>query len=324
VKALVLEENGRLVYRDVPTPPIRDGEALVRVLSVGMCSSDLPRSFEGGSYRYPHILGHEIFGALDTGEHVAVYPMISCLACGSCIAGRPNCCKQYDYIGSRRDGGCAEYVMVPKKNLVPAPPELDPILGALTEPTAVTIHAYRRAESSPTDRVLIIGDGSMSVILAAYLKQSRYAEVSVLGKHPHRLGYLASFGADILQSQSDRLSAFDVVFEMAGTDSAYEAAIESARPHGTIVFVGNIHGDLHLPQKIFSNILRKELRLRGSWNSLYPDWHDAIDFLSGMPSLRSIVSHAIPMQEAPDVLRDAHARVLPNHMKIVLTAPSVC
>lgn len=320
MKALVLEENGKLIFReDIPMPVANDAETLVRVLSVGICSSDLPRSFEGGSYRYPHILGHEVFGELENGERVAVYPMISCLSCEPCTTGKPNCCKQYDYIGSRRDGGCAEYVLTPKKSLIPAPKELDSILGALTEPTAVTIHAYHQAESLPEDRVLIIGDGSMSLMLTAYLKRRRYTQVTVLGKHPHRLSLSSAFGAEtITPSDPERVSAYDIVFEMAGTDSAYQAAIQSVRPHGTIVFVGNIHSDLHLPQKMFSNILRKELRMRGSWNSLHTDWHEAIQFLGETPRLRDIISHVSPLSGAADVLSAAYARTLTNHTKIVL------
>lgn len=317
MKALILEENGKLVCKeDHPVPAPGEGEALVRMRAVGLCSSDLPRAFAGGSYRYPHILGHEMFGELPDGKQVAVFPLIPCGTCEQCVAGAVNCCLSYDYLGSRRDGGCAEYVAAPKDNCIAAPVGLDPIFGALTEPTAVCIHAAELVDYADR-RVLIIGDGAMSAIIARYLI-SRGTDVTVLGKHEEKLSCASALGAKTVTIESAVApSSYDVVFELAGTDSAYALAIASARPHGDIVFVGNIRADLSLPKQIFSTILRKELHIRGSWNSLPSEWNDAMQFLVATPEIRSLISYIVPLAALPQTLDAAHRGVLPGFMKLV-------
>ena len=127
LKAYVLHEIGELRYEDRPLPEIRPGWALVKVLAAGICSSDIPRIFEKGTYHFPTIPGHEFSGQVEkaanesdgkwVGKRVGVFPLIPCKKCPSCQKGQYETCTNYDYIGSRRDGGFAEYVAVPVWNL---------------------------------------------------------------------------------------------------------------------------------------------------------------------------------------------------------------
>ena len=319
MKAVVLEENGKLVYRDdLPMPVPAESEVLVRMLAVGMCSSDLPRAFAAGSYRYPHILGHEIFGELADGSRVAVYPLIPCRACEQCRVGAINCCTAYSYLGSRRDGGCAEYVSAPIVNCIAAP-RLDSVLLALTEPMAVVIHAARSVSIPFHATVRIIGDGPMATMLGYYLLRQGHRNIVITGKHPEKLALPALLGIRTVSGPTDHLPPADVIFELAGSNSAYEAAIAGVRPHGTIIMIGNIRADLAIPAKVFSQILRKEIRIIGSWNSLYADWQIAIPFLASAPEIKQVVSHAAPLSDAPQLLSDAYRGTLPNYSKIVFT-----
>src|SRR5512134_1267370 len=126
VKALVLEANARLAWRDVPMPARPDrGWALVRIEAAGVCGSDLHRAFEGGAYHTPLIMGHELAGtveepaeggALPRGALVTVFPLLPCLRCAPCQTGDYAQCTDYDYFGSRRDGGFAEHLWAPETN----------------------------------------------------------------------------------------------------------------------------------------------------------------------------------------------------------------
>src|SRR3989344_4012755 len=177
MNALILIRNGKLRYEEKEGPQVKPhAEILVKVISAGICSSDIPRAFQNGAYAYPLILGHEIFGETVLGgkkENVVVYPLIACRKCSLCTKEFFNLCKNYDYIGSRRNGGFAEYVLAPQKNLIKIPEKLDPLLCAITEPTAVVIHATRLTRDLKNKKILIIGDGSMGLMRIFLFFKSR-------------------------------------------------------------------------------------------------------------------------------------------------------
>lgn len=129
MKACVLHDIGDLRLEDVPTPMPKSGEVLIRVAACGVCGSDIPRIFTKGTHRFPIIPGHEFSGvvaAVGAGvadswkdRRVAVFPLIPCRKCAACGIGAFAQCEDYDYLGSRRDGAFAEYVVAPEWNLLP-------------------------------------------------------------------------------------------------------------------------------------------------------------------------------------------------------------
>ena len=130
MKAYVLEGIGELVYKDVPIPRLHEDEALVEVVNAGICGSDIPRIFETGTYHFPTIPGHEFAGVVRDvggkehadwlGKRVGVFPLIPCMQCEQCKKKNYEMCQAYNYLGSRTDGGFAEYAAVPVWNLIPA------------------------------------------------------------------------------------------------------------------------------------------------------------------------------------------------------------
>ena len=155
MKAWVLHEIGNIRYEEVPVPEPAAGEVLIRVGAAGICGSDIPRIFDTGAHRMPLIPGHEFSGeVVKTGEgaagswvgkRVGVFPLIPCRKCSQCKAGRYELCRNYDYIGSRRDGAFAEYVTVPAANLIELSDNVSFEEAAMLEPMAVAVHAIRRA-----------------------------------------------------------------------------------------------------------------------------------------------------------------------------------
>ncbi len=105
---------------------------LVRIGYCGVCGSDLPRTFSKGTYSFPTVCGHEFAGTIEklgsdvdnawkVGDRVAVFPLLWCGRCAACETGKYVQCYDYDYLGSRRDGAFAEYVVAPIRNLVRVP-----------------------------------------------------------------------------------------------------------------------------------------------------------------------------------------------------------
>ena len=174
MKAYVLHGIGDLRYEDWPKPELRPGWALVKVLAAGICSSDIPRIFTKGTYHFPTIPGHEFCGRVEAvhdggdsgwvGKRVGVFPLIPCRKCPSCQQGQYETCGHYDYLGSRRDGGFAEYAAVPVWNLIELPDTVSDIQGALLEPAAVALHAVKRAEIAAGDSVCVVGTGAIGLL----------------------------------------------------------------------------------------------------------------------------------------------------------------
>ncbi len=157
MRAAVLHAPGDLRVESVPVPPLSPADALVRVAACGICGSDLPRIRTTGTYHFPTIPGHEMSGTvmalgsaaaedapgLVVGAAVAVIPLIPCRSCRFCEVGAFAQCERYDYLGSRCDGGFAEYLRAPAANLVPLPAGLAVVDGAMLEPVAVALHVVR-------------------------------------------------------------------------------------------------------------------------------------------------------------------------------------
>lgn len=170
MKAWVLHGINEIRLETVELPALESGQALVAVKAAGICGSDIPRIYRTGAHRHPLIPGHEFSGVVESvgketdsawlGKRVGVFPLIPCGSCGPCLAGQYEMCRNYGYLGSRRDGGFAEYVAVPAGNLIELPDCVSFEEAAMLEPMAVAVHAMRRvlpeesrAESGPTGAV---------------------------------------------------------------------------------------------------------------------------------------------------------------------------
>ena len=342
MQALVLHAVGDLRYERVPRPVPRAGEALVRVAAVGVCGSDVPRIFEHGTYRFPLIPGHEIAGVVEEvvgagtrhrGERVTVKPIIPCGQCAYCQIGSFAQCASYDYLGSRTDGGFAEFVRVPQRNLVPLPESVDLVDAALAEPAAVALHALRQGGVEPGDVVAILGTGPIGMILAQWARILGAAKVLLTDVDGEKLRMAKELGLGITfdarkgdpVAWAERVSGGrrpDLVVEAAGVSATFEQALRMARPLGRVVIMGNPTGEVRLPQGTVSQILRKELTIKGTWNSCFTElpvdeWQVVVEMLAkGRLNLRGLISHRLPLSKGVEVLemmrsrREAYNRVV--------------
>jgi L-iditol 2-dehydrogenase len=289
-------------------------EVLLQVKAAGICGSDIPRVFEKGTYHFPTIPGHEFAGlivdAADKtllGRRAAVFPLIPCGECGACQIGEYPQCKHYDYYGSRRDGAFAEYVAVKKWNLVFIPETVPFEHAAMCEPCAVAIHALSQVGIGLGDTVVIFGAGTIGLLAAQIARGWGAAQVVLADVDEAKLAFAGELGFThrINSKQEDpaeyvyRITGgkgADVALEAAGVASALEGCLKSVKTFGKVVLMGNPAKNMDISQKAYWEILRKQLTLKGTWNSNYNDahndWRLAVNCMeNGTLSLEKLITH---------------------------------
>jgi L-iditol 2-dehydrogenase len=330
MKACVLHGVADFRCEETPKPSPRPGEVLVEVEACGVCGSDIPRVFSKGAYRFPTIPGHEFSGVVAAagpdgagaslvGRPVTVFPLIPCRKCPACEAGAFAQCADYDYLGSRSDGAFAEYVRVPEWNLVPLPDGVAFEEAAMTEPCAVALHAVRQAGIQPGDTALVMGAGPIGLMVAMWARIGGAGNVLLADVDDAKLEFAQRLGFDrtFNPARSGSVAAWvqdtaplgaDVAIDAAGSAPAVEACLDSARTFGRIVLLGNPPGDMSLSQDAYWAILRKELHIRGTWNSTRAqlranDWQTSLDFIAARRlALEELITHRVTLEELPETL----------------------
>ncbi|MDR3296207.1 MAG: galactitol-1-phosphate 5-dehydrogenase [Clostridiales Family XIII bacterium] len=291
MKAWVLHGINDMKFEDVPEPVPEDGEVLIQVKAAGICASDIQRVFVSGAYHYPIILGHEFSGVTADGRRVGVYPLIPCLSCGPCRSGHYETCSNYGYVGSRRDGAFAEYAATPERNLLALPDEVSFEQAAVFEPAAVALHAVKKVTLRGVAKAAVIGNGAIGQLIGAWLRHYGVSYVEVLGR-----------------GDSGSFANYDVCFEAAGSSGAFRRCAELVRPNGEIVLVGNPAADFSMDRKLYWQVLRKQITLRGSWNSAYPaDWQRVLEH-AGTLCLDSFISHKYEFPELGSAIEMMRAK----------------
>ena len=335
MKALVLESNARLAFREVPAPARPDpGWALVRIAAAGVCGSDLHRAFEGGAYHTPLIMGHEMAGTIEEpaaagtlarGTRVVVFPLLPCRRCGPCQTGDYAQCTDYDYFGSRRDGGFAEYLWAPEWNLFPVRQGLEPLRAAMTEPCAVALHGVRRMAVRPGASGAVFGGGPIGNMAAQWLRVAGCRPVLVVDVEPAKLELAARMGFEPVDGRQ-RDAAEEIVertgggaehvVEAVGLPSTYAQSLRAASRGGQVVFLGNLAGELRLSDKEVSALLRRELRIYGTWNSKVAprgadDWSTVLALLDSEIVVAPLITHTPALSDGAAVLERMAARAEP-------------
>lgn len=307
MKAYVLHGIGDYRYEEVAAPTVDSGTVLVRVRAAGICGSDIPRIYKTGAYSHPLIPGHEFAGeVVETGEgvsaawlgrRVGVFPLIPCMECPQCRQKQYEMCSHYNYLGSRTDGGFAEYVRVPEWNLLALPDAVTMEQAAMLEPMAVAVHAIRRAEPLRTDRIAVCGLGTIGLFVVMFLREMGCQNIYVAGnkdfqrKMAGKLGISEDEFCDVrendfsewLPDKTDGIGA-DVFFDCVGRNEVLSQGIGSLAPKGTMMLVGNPVADVSMEKSLYWKILRRQLRLLGTWNSSFTheetdDWNYVLNRL---------------------------------------------
>lgn len=326
MKAYRLHGIGDLRLEEVPCPPLKPGEVLVRVMAAGICGSDIPRVYQTGTYHFPTIPGHEFAGMVETvgenvnpewkGKRVGIFPLIPCYTCDPCRAGRYEMCRNYGYLGSRQDGGFAEYVAVPEKNLIVLPEKVSYEEAAMLEPMAVAVHAMRKTAPSDGERIAICGLGTIGLFLLMFLLEAGHKNVYAIGNKEFQRRMADKFGlpaSSFCDSRTQDAEAWlaeqtggrgaDVFFECVGRNETAVQAVRMTGPGGRVMLVGNPASDMTFTKDTYWKILRNQLAVLGTWNSSFThrkndDWHYVIERLGdGRIAPAEFITHRLPFEE---------------------------
>jgi (R,R)-butanediol dehydrogenase/meso-butanediol dehydrogenase/diacetyl reductase len=253
----------------VPEPQVAPAEVVVRVEWCGLCGTDLHEYTHGPvlipsrphplTGKVPPItLGHEFCGtvasagpgaAFAAGDRVTANACLVCHECAWCRAGQPNLCAKLGSIGLCADGGFAEFVRVPAYALHRVPANLTAEVGAITEPTAVAVHACRRARLQGGETVAVVGAGTIGLLVLQAARAHGAAAVFSIEPIAARRQLATELGAQAvfdpratavdkeLAAVTDGRRA-DVVFECTGSLAGIETALRVSGKGGRVVIVG--------------------------------------------------------------------------------------
>lgn len=239
MRAIVMEDVGRVVLRDVADPVPGPGESLVRVSWSGICGTDVHGLAQGPPLRVPPlVMGHEFSGfEVRTGRRVVVNPRIVCDACEECASTATQRCRPAETLGVHRPGGFAEAVAVPQSALVAVPEGLDLRLAALTEPLAVARHAARtllRHREVYGRRVAVIGGGLIGLGVAIQLSDAG-AEPVLADVLPGRRAQAEAHGIPAVAALE---GLFVATVEAVGAPVTRDLSLSHLAPGGSALWIG--------------------------------------------------------------------------------------
>ena len=292
--------DGAPALVNVPRPAGDD--VLVKVVSSSICGSDLHMLDMG--FLGEHTIGHEFAGVTADGTAVAVEPTVGCGSCAACGEGyNGHCDRGFHLMGVMSDGGMAEYVAAPARNLVPLPTGLDVSVASLVEPLAVAVHGLDRARVREGERVLVIGGGPIGLAAVAALGGRGIAcDISV--RYDHQRSAAAALGA--LPEPGE---GYDVVIDAVGSEASLKEAVRRLRPCGRIGLLGSFWE----PTALDSLFCLREIELIPSntytCKSPHRNFEEAGRMLHEMPVIaEALVTHRFPLEAVTEAFAAARDR----------------
>ncbi len=338
----------------IPVPEIDTGEVLVRVDTCGVCGTDL-KKIHTGSHAAPRVFGHEMAGTIAAvgdgvagfavGDRVMAFHHIPCGVCFYCRKQTFAQCETYKKVGTTAGfapagGGFAEYIRVMNwivgfdgkmAGLVKVPDDIPFEQAAFIEPVNTCFKAIKLLKLEPDDTVLVIGQGSIGVILAALARRTG-ATVLTSDLYAERHAIAAGYGLDHpVDARGDVVGAAraategrgaDVALVAVGADALIAQAMEAVRPGGRVMlFASTQHGTAAFDP---AAVCMEEKTLMGSYSASVAIQQEGIDLVfdgyrDGTLDLTKLISHRFELEECAEAIELA-SNPKPDSMKIVLKA----
>ena len=312
----------KIEVKDTPVPAPGAGEVLLRVRACGICGSDL-HFYRGELPALPTISpGHEFAGEVTevgegvqgfaSGQRVVVEPIRACRRCSYCRTGSYHLCPKRVLLGTFANGGLAEYVTVPDYTLYPLPDALDYELAALVEPLAVAVHGLHLVDLSFGERVIILGSGSIGVMVALVARALGAADVIVTYRYEHQAKAALAAGATRAVQAEEAAGLVkekpDVVVEtVGGRADTLNQAIGLVRLGGRVSVLGLFTGSVQVNAL---TLMLNEVRLTGGITycrrGRHSDFDVALRMIEADPErARGMISHRFPLGEVDEAFRTA-------------------
>jgi 2-desacetyl-2-hydroxyethyl bacteriochlorophyllide A dehydrogenase len=320
MKALVLEEYNKLVYKNVPDPVIKSNEVLIRVKACGICGSDV-HGLDGSTGRRipPMIMGHEASGVIEkTGKEVndwkpgdrvtfdsTVYPLNDWYT----LEGLYNLSDNREVLGVspgtyKRDGAFAEFVAVPQHILYKIHDKVTFEQAAMVEAVAVALHSVNISGIRTGDKCVVVGAGMIGIFILKLLKIAGASCIIAIDNNYRRLEPARKAGADYLfvseeknlEEKVTRLTkrGIDISFEAVGKSESVNIAIDLLRKGGKAILVGNLSAMIDFP---LQKVVTRELKVLGSC-AIRGEYETVIDMLeSGRIVVDDMISAIVPLSE---------------------------
>lgn len=308
--ALYYKGEKALRIEEVPTPEPGSGEALIKVAACGVCHTDLHYLDHGvATFKEPPMIpGHEISGVVETpgdgvtnvgaGDHVIIPAVLTCGQCSACRRGRENICENMLMVGNNINGGYAEYIAVPAKDLIPLPKNLNLencsiIADALSTPFHAVVN---RGEIKSGQVVSVFGCGGVgiNVVQFAVLAGAKVIAVDISDEKlelAKKLGAFATYNArepKVEKAVRKATGGCDVAFEVIGKPAVMLQAMATLKTGGRFVMVGYSADEVGLSA---ARIMYREMDIRGSLGCRPVDYHTIVGLVDqGRVALEPLIS----------------------------------
>ena len=321
-------------------PDLLPHEALVSLRVAGVCGSDL-HGLHGShpTMKPPYYPGHEVVGVVErvgaevdavvVGQLVTPEPTLACGHCKMCRTGRSNICENLEFFGCGfREGGMADLFAVDASRLHVIPEGFDLRLASLIEPLATPVHAVRLAGDLSGKSVVIIGAGTIGLLVLAAAKAHGAGRIVVTDVLESKRQGALDRGADVAVDAADPdLAATvraalgetaDVVFDCVSIQPTIASAVDMVQRGGTIVVVG-------VPAKpvqfALFELQERQMRLQGAATYTREDYEESIAILaSGAIDAAGMITAHYPLEQTADAFA---AAANGDQIKVLVTGAGV-
>jgi len=341
MKALVLEEYNKLVYKDFPDPEVADNEVLVKVEAVGICGSDV-HGMDGSTGRRipPLVMGHEAAGVITsmgkqvkewkTGDRVTFDSTIYRLDDWYTLKGMYNLSDGRMVLGVspeeyRRHGAFADYINVPQHILYRVPDEVTFTQASMVEPVAVAAHAVGLTPLEWNDTAVVVGCGMIGLFVVQVLRTRGCGRIIAIDLEDDKIALAKKLGADVgFNPKKDNIRkeiaaltegrGADVAFEVVGVSDSVITAIDSVRRGATVTLVGNLSPTAEIPLQA---IVTQQIRLQGSC-AICGEYPAVLDMIARKEvNVEAILSAEAPLSEGAKWFQRLYDKE-PGLIKVVL------
>lgn len=307
----VMMAPGKIEFIHVEVPEIKESEVLIKIMSIGVCGSDIHVYHGKHPYTsYPVVQGHELSGEITkvgasvtqfkVGNKVTLQPQVVCGKCYSCTHGRYNICDELKVMGFQTTGTASEFFAVDANKVLKLPDDMSYDEGAMVEPLAVAVHALSRGGDLKGKNILVLGAGPIGNLVAQAAKGLGAEAVMVTDLSDYRLRLAKECGIDfcintkdqdIGEALIDNFGPFkaDLILECIGINPTMNQAINSARK-GTDIIVVGVFGDKATVD--LGLVQDRELRLIGTAMYQEVDYIKAIELIEqGKIKLKPLITN---------------------------------